>query len=1341
MQDGSDRLRTLENALAARDWEELCRTLTDIPNLRNALVADRQSVVDCWKRIEVETSHRAVEVYRAWIEHPVKDSDTCEPVAVLLDSLGYRREACSLWEHLATFYRENAFLERLNTALRLQGYLLLHLGDLDRAQAVYRERRELCRALGDRLGVVVSLVKEAAVLVAKSDIAGALGLNYEAVELSKTLEEKREYYAKVLIERGKILEKAGDPDLALVLYREVEELARYKSWQFELGRAFGRQANILEARKDLTGALYVLRRQYEIWSSLKNQTKIKRNRRRHQQILQKLASAPAADEPVLGSGIRVFISSAFIDMKEERGELLSYVGPVLRKKCEDKGISFSYIDLRWGITDEQKAEGKVLERCLTGIDRCRPFFIGLLGSHYGSIPDRMPSDLLAREPWLGQYADRSVVKLEMLHGALNAPEKARYAFFYARETESDAPLDIEEQKLAALRDRLRRSPLKLRGYRNARELRDIVIADLSAAIDEIALSKSAEGELFRPTAEQEAFLSAAAAHVHLVRAYDFSRLDEHVRREGHPLVVCGAPGSGKTALFANWIFRRRLEARSEHLFFHFIARGPRLRDMLSRLVGDMRREFELPDDFAESLGLGESFNRCLQLASGKGKSVLVIDGLDQLEDQEGALDLAWLPRQIPSNLRLIVSTSGGATFADLVDRKWVSFEVAPLTVAERQELITTTLSRYEKAIQPELVERIATAESSALPRYLRTLLDEIRYYGDHSTLCGRVDHYLTAARTSDLFVLVLERYEEVYENDRPFLVRDAMSALWAARKGLSESELLDLLGTKGARLPADLWLPLYVAIERALTRHSEVLSLQSALRLAVERRYLVAEADRRTAHSRLALFFKHRKVDNRKLEELPWQLAAAEEWDGLYELLRSPSCLPGLWRCSESEVMAYWAQLEEHSTRRLVDGYRFVYENLTDADVGFAEIVALLLMRAGSCREAIVISDWLLGRYRTAGNQDQVASALNNLGISVMGLRELDQLDRALDCFLQAESICRRSDNRPVLSIVLVNRATVMIKKYGRTAKVRLRDIIGMKKSPSPLLTEALQILQEQEALSRALKNPRRLSESLLKQGQILTILDDPRGLEVLRQSEPLLSETGDRAKLAWCLQLQGYFLVLHGERDAGIRQLDRCDAILKALGDKQGLTFLRNLRGLLGAMGLAYILDPIREFVDYADEEIRLRETGQESTIPARLGQAYILSAIQDRNTRMQGLERYRQVARSCHEAGDREHLGEALLAISSILFVTMAPSRTALPVFAEALRLARANKLFSSWYVLQGMRLLLLPCRLFLTNALRLACWILAKLEPGRGWEQETEAVLREVVWVEPLEKRSGE
>ena len=93
-------------------------------------------------------------------------------------------------------------------------------------------------------------------------------------------------------------------------------------------------------------------------------------------------------EPVTAAAwrtVRVFISSTFRDMHAEREELVKRVFPQLRKLCEERGVGWAEVDLRWGVTEEQAQRGEVLPICLAEIDRWRPFFIGLLGERYGWV--------------------------------------------------------------------------------------------------------------------------------------------------------------------------------------------------------------------------------------------------------------------------------------------------------------------------------------------------------------------------------------------------------------------------------------------------------------------------------------------------------------------------------------------------------------------------------------------------------------------------------------------------------------------------------------------------------------------------------------------------------------------------------------------------------------------------------------------------------------------------------------------------------------------------------------------------------------------------------------------
>lgn len=99
--------------------------------------------------------------------------------------------------------------------------------------------------------------------------------------------------------------------------------------------------------------------------------------------------------------IRVFISSTFADMQRERTLLHKHVLPIIKDYCRKYGWDFEFVDLRWGITEEQADENLTLQICLNEIKLCqeispRPNFLILAGERYGWIPD---TDHIPIELW------------------------------------------------------------------------------------------------------------------------------------------------------------------------------------------------------------------------------------------------------------------------------------------------------------------------------------------------------------------------------------------------------------------------------------------------------------------------------------------------------------------------------------------------------------------------------------------------------------------------------------------------------------------------------------------------------------------------------------------------------------------------------------------------------------------------------------------------------------------------------------------------------------------------------------------------------------------------------
>jgi tetratricopeptide (TPR) repeat protein len=851
--------------------------------------------------------------------------------------------------------------------------------------------------------------------------------------------------------------------------------------------------------------------------------------------------------------IRVFISSTFRDMGAEREELVGRIFPAIRRLCESRGVTFSEVDLRWGVTDEQKAEGAVLPICLAEIERSRPWFIGLIGERYGWVPDEIPADLAARLGWLKDATGKSVTELEILHGVLNDPGEENHAFFYLRDPAWVDALPAEQRpdfvdddpslrsKLDDLKARVRASSFPVRDYPDPIALGELVRADLTALVERLFPEEASPDPLDRDAAVHAAH-AASRFSDHVERTALRHELDAFASTTGPPLVVTGETGAGASALVANWLRWWRFEHPDDVLIEHYIgAMSPAgdWRALVARLVGELDRRHglpevdptTLPDDVA---GRRAALAAALGRAAATGRrTVVVVDGLDDLDDVDGALELAWLPEVVPDAVRLVVTTDAGRPLDAAVARGWPTMVVPPLTPDERRTLTNTVLARYAKALGASHLERVTSSPLSGNALFLRVVLDELRQHGDHFTLDAVLDQLLAAQDVDDLLEVVLARYERDYERDRPGLVRDAFTALWAGRRGLTEAELLDVLGTGGQPLPHAVWSPLFLAAEHGLVTRSGLFTFASeAHRKAVLDRYLPTPEAQAAAHAVLARWFAAQPLTDRVVEELPWQQLGAGDVDGLVSSLSNLELLERAYRRSVSDVRRLWAAAEA-AGRRMGDAYAGVVADPSAVTVDQVWAVARLLTDGGYPAQGLALHRYLVDVSRTdPAAEARLRAALVNLGAAFWQQGDLAAAEPPL---VEAIDRCRSAGDRRALQAAL-----------GMLAMVRRdRGDLG----------GAVPLFEEAEGVCRELGDDVGLQASLGDHAQLLRQLGDRDGaLVLLVEQERLCRAAGDRIGIARALAGQA---VVHADRGESARsiELNRAhDAMCRELGDLRGL-------------------------------------------------------------------------------------------------------------------------------------------------------------------------------------------
>jgi len=189
------------------------------------------------------------------------------------------------------------------------------------------------------------------------------------------------------------------------------------------------------------------------------------------------------------------------------------------------------------------------------------------------------------------------------------------------------------------------------------------------------------------------------------------------------------------------------------------------------------------------------------------------------------------------------------------------------------------------------------------PLYLRVALEELRLFGSYEQLTGRIE--ALAPDVSSLFDQVLARLEEDHGHE---FVTEAFSLLGCSWYGLSENELLELLRREGEeQLPRALWVRLARSAKAYLVQRGEHVSFfHQHLDDAVAARYL----SNGNKHVKLAAYFKQTTLE-RKLDEYPYQLQRAQEWQSLATALNNLDFFGYAWvQGREYEWMGYWRSLK-----------------------------------------------------------------------------------------------------------------------------------------------------------------------------------------------------------------------------------------------------------------------------------------------------------------------------------------------------------------------------------------------------------------------------------------------
>ncbi|MEW6533587.1 MAG: tetratricopeptide repeat protein [Thermodesulfobacteriota bacterium] len=739
---------------------------------------------------------------------------------------------------------------------------------------------------------------------------------------------------------------------------------------------------------------------------------------------------------------RIFVSSTFSDLKEERNALQREVFPKLRELCLAHGCRFQAIDLRWGIREEASLDQQTMKICLEEIARCqkitpRPNFIVLFGDRYGwrPLPYEIPANefeqILARvpekerrllnkwywrddnavpavydlQPRTGRYKEwneweeveknirsillraigdsplseesrskylASATEQEIIRGALNVEDAHEHVFCFFRklkklpkdysaadfiDLDENGKPDKEAAKLLAdLEKRLKTAvPNNIFEYEaewgrigpKARYIKrlcvdvlDSLTRVIKAEIDQLEETDPLEQEI----ADHEAF-GKERSKFFVGRAAILQTIAQYIDGGGpHPLVIYGESGSGKTALMAKAVEQAQERHKEAQVIFRYIGATPgssdgrsliesicqqiydrfNFEDQKKQLLAEIRgfgeeeskkrqqieEDYSTPTDYQK---LSSTFRDFLAKIRTEARLILFLDALDQMSEADHARNLGWLPSKLPDNVRLIVSTLPGDCFS-ILERtlpKENLMQIQPMASQEGSQLLELCLAdnSVSRTLQAhQRAEVLAKFEGCGLPLYLKLAFEEARRWKSYGKVTELSPNIPGTIR--DLFSRLSSN-----ANHGKILVSTALGYLAAAKNGLTEDEMLDVLSVDEEvltdfiqrsfheppekRLPAVVWSRLYFDLEPYLTeRSADETSLMGFYHRqfadVVTKKFLTRNV-KRERHKSLAAYFEaqdlqlghdgKRSPNVRKVSELPYQQTCGALWDDLEQTL------------------------------------------------------------------------------------------------------------------------------------------------------------------------------------------------------------------------------------------------------------------------------------------------------------------------------------------------------------------------------------------------------------------------------------------------------------------------
>jgi len=588
--------------------------------------------------------------------------------------------------------------------------------------------------------------------------------------------------------------------------------------------------------------------------------------------------------------IKIFISSTFQDMQQEREILIKEVFLELKKTAKQRDVEITEIDLRWGITKEAADSGKTVKICLDEIDRCKDspiFFLGMIGNRYGWSQwyDKIGKHILndIRYSWIENYKDKSITELEIRY-VLNKIDRSNKVLLYFKEDGKICDDSVVRLKKELTKLSVTKHNMEIEEYQNLAEFREKVNIDLHRILDELFpadMKLTEEERLYAP------HLAFAREHqrFYVPNELAHEKMNRFLESNKNVFILTAKEGIGKSSFLANY-FKSHDPSKT---IVYYVGCGDEQEDLKKILISIARFL-----DFFNNIEINSNIDKCVTsfldyLSNTPKELMIVIDGINNLKEKEMNIFLHHLKEEFEGKntlSKIAISTRNEQHQFSVI------YTMSAMKNEDKQRLIKEYLLAHGKKLLEKDIDRIVKHPSSDNIEFQKILLNEIRIIGNFDSFYIYLNKYLNVTDTIALFDRILLRFEEDYGAK---LTQNILSSLFLARDGLSEDELFGLVNVvlKNNRLSRLDFSPIFLSVVPYMVNIDGFYFLKNIyLQKAVENRYLVSRELENEQRMTIAHFFWDRDFsyenNKRAVRETIYQIYKMGDMESVAAFLLIP---------------------------------------------------------------------------------------------------------------------------------------------------------------------------------------------------------------------------------------------------------------------------------------------------------------------------------------------------------------------------------------------------------------------------------------------------------------------